>query len=285
MPDPVATPQTTPEDDAVKALEKAGFQDGVVTITDGSQAMPPAELQPAEIPPAPTPQPLDELKRLQREVEELKGLKERAGWADREKERADGERQRANVLEEELKRARIALGAPTKTEPIPLTPEEEAGKRWFMAHLKDMLPEMLSQVPEETLAKHPAFQKRDMAIFMTREELDQTRFLSQFNQEQRDVVQRRILPGLQQARQASGYRKGYSELWDDQKKAFKESAELYGFALPPPQIPGQPPATPTQPAPVSVPPTLSGIPSGVSPTGTKPMPLLSEQDQRLMGLR
>jgi len=285
MPEPVVVVPATPEDDAVKVLEKAGFQDGAASVPDDSQPLPPAGPQPGVTPPVPTPEPQDEIKRLQGEVEELKGLKERAGWADREKERADNERQRANSLEEELRRARAALGTPLKTEEKVLTPEEEAGKKWFRTHLKDMLPEILAEVPEETLAKHPAFQKRDIAIFRTREELDQTRFLSQFSPEQRDVVQRRILPNLQSARQSSGYTKGYAELWDDQKKAFKEAAELYGFAVAAPQTPGPQPTPVPPPAPITIPPTLSGVPSGVSPTGAKSMPMLSEQDQRLMGLR
>ena len=230
MPDPVVTPQPTPEDDVTKLLEKAGFQDGAVIATDGSQPLPASDAGPPVPTPEPIPSPVDQVKQLQ---EEVKALKERAGWSEREKERADNERQGRLAAEEELRRTRaIALGTPIKGEEKVLTPEEEAGKRWFKTHLKEMLSDALSEVPEETMAKLPVFQKRDMAIFQTRDELDQSRFLNQFTPEQRDVVQRRILPSLQQARQASRFTKGYSELWDDQKKAFQESAMLYGMTLP-----------------------------------------------------
>ncbi len=283
MPDPVVIPQVTPEEDVTKLLEKAGFQDGAVSITDGSQPMPTPDTPTPAPTPEPIPSPVDQVKQLQ---DEVKALKERAGWSEREKERADNERQGRLAAEDELRRTRaIALGTPIKGEEKVLTAEEEAGKRWFKTHLKEMLSDALSEVPEETMAKLPVFQKRDMAIFQTRDELDQSRFLNQFTPEQRDVVQRRILPSLQQARQASRFSKGYSELWEDQKKAFQESAMLYGMTLPNPQTPGPVVPTPALPPPVGVPPTLSGVPSGVSPTTGKPMPMLSEQDQRLMGLR
>ena len=146
-----------------------------------------------------------------------------------------------------------------------------------------LIAELISELPEDVLDKHPTIRKRDMAIYLGRDEIAQTQFLGRFEPKQRAVAQKRLLPILRQQRQASGFQEGYDELYDKYVQGFKEQADLVGLtvtepgAAPPPQ-PGQPPV-PAGP----IPPSLSGVRGGGGP-GSPPAEPLDIETARWLGM-
>ena len=258
-----------------KTLAAAGFQEGTPgPVEDGSQPMPTppeplVEAAPVEKPPEPT----EEVKRLQ---EEVKALKEKEGWGERAQKTADRERQRADENKAEADRLRTALGAPTKPVERVLTPEEQVqvdlGRKW----LREELPGVLKDIPEEALAQHPAMKKMAVGLWMMGDELEKSRFISQFELKERAAVEAKIIPALQQARQASGFKKGYTELFEEMKKSYQETAGIFGMTPPPGGNPPPPPSHPVglpSPAPAFVPPSLSGVSGGGPPSGGNAKPL------------
>jgi hypothetical protein len=272
----------TDEEKAQEGLEKtltaAGFQEGTpAPVEEGSQAMPPAPAPATEETPpveaAKPPEPTEEVKRLQ---DENKALKDKGEWADRAQKAADRERQRAEKAEGENERLRTALGTPTKPTERVLTPEEQAqvdlGRKW----LREELPGVIKDIPEEALAQHPAMKKMAVGLFMMGDELEKSRFISQFELKERAAVETRIIPALQQARQASGFKKGYAELFEEMKKSYQETAGIFGMTAPPGEPP-PPPPTPRfgvpAPTPTTIPPSLSGVSGGGPPSGGNVKPL------------
>lgn len=275
-------PDLTPEQKAAEeVLDKAGLQDTVGTaaevVTPVGEEHPKVETPPeppkVEEPPA--------KKKVEIDPDEYEKLQDRAKWADREKERADREREDRQRYENELSRLRTLPQPPQPPAKKELTEEEKKAREWLQTNLKEMIPEIVGLIPEEALSRHPAMAKRDMAIFLTRDQLEQQQFLGQFSQDKQEAVRKSILPELQQAKQASGWRKSYFELWDEKRRAVAEAASLYGVGGTPPP----PPPPPNQPvAPVQVPPTLAGVPGGVQPKVQEQKTPLSVEEMRVFGL-
>ena len=259
-----------------KTLAAAGFQEGTPgPAEDGAQPMPAPPEKPTEEPPvgaATPPEPSEEVKHLQ---EEVKALKEKEGWGERAQKTADRERQRADENKAEVDRLRAALGAPTKPVERVLTPEEQAqldlGRKW----LREELPGVLKDIPEEALAQHPAMKKMAVGLFMMGDELEKSRFISQFELKERAAVETRIIPALQQARAASGFKKGYTELFEEMRKAYQETAGIFGLTTPQPEKAPMGPVLASGPAPTPafIPPSLSGVSGGGPPSGGNAKPL------------
>lgn len=275
----------TPEqEEAERVLAAAGYVDEVGASSDGSRLMP--EATPEVVPPekpveTPVEKPSDALS-----AEELATLREQAkrgGWADREKERADRERAEKDTLAVENARLRVALGTPVQPLAPKGTPEEEAqekiAREWLRKNLKDVLPEILAEIPAEVLGRHPAFGKRDAAILLTHDSVDQQGFLAQFDAKKQAIIRKRVLPELRQRRQASGWQKSYDELWEEKVAQEREAAELYGNtpgppARPSPDHPADRPATP---------PHLAGVHGGQLKLRSESPPL-SYEDMKVFGL-
>jgi hypothetical protein len=272
----VDTPTVTPEQQAVnEEVQKLGLKDEVVQETDTVETPPPAAPPattpttppPPATPPATPPAAPSDAQR------ELDGLRERV---EREKTRADETRRTLDAKEMEIQRLRTALGVPATT--TPPDPQEAQGVAWMRAKLKDILPELIAELPEEVLDKHKSFQKRDMGLYFTREAMDQAAFLNDFTTEQRKVVKTHVLPILQQQRRLGGNKDTYEKLYEDYAKGVKAQAELLGLSATPP------PSPPTPAAPnVSVPPSLSGVTGGPASVPSQPE-TLSVQDAKLLGL-
>lgn len=286
-------PELTPEQKAAEAtLAAAGLVDEVIIEgPSGMQAMP-AEVEP-EVPPAAepvvvpaTPAPATPTPAVAPPAvvgptaEQIKAWEDRAGWADREKRRADEERGRREAVEAENLRLKTALGAPViKTR----TAEEEAGIKWLQDVGPEVFPKILEALPEEVIAKLPAIARRDIWIGTLQDRLDQAMFLAQFPREQQRVIQERVLPVLHSARAAGGFKESYIDLFDRQRQGVLETAAVYG--LPTAAPPSAAPVPPAVPVPgFQIPPTLSGA-HGAPPTrrGEAPIPLSSDE-MRLMGL-
>src|SRR5574343_177129 len=211
---------------AAQPLADAGFEPGLLgedgkVIPEDGQVIADANKPPE--PPAPAAEPVKpaaEPVKPKWTDQEVEGWKDRAGWAEREKTRADAERERAERAEQDAARLRAALGTPTPPQPTTktdpedgLTDEDKAGLKWLRRMAPRYLPELLSEIrpslPVESLSKHPALVARDVAIFKTRERVEQGQFLSQFPFEKRRAIAERILPGLEAARRASGFKDSY----------------------------------------------------------------------------
>lgn len=304
------TPETKteakpPEQEAMeKALRDAGYQPGITTeagevvpLAAPTAAAPESEA-PKAAPPVEAPKP----KWTDEEVEKWK---DRAGWAEREKERADRERADREALVVENARLKAALGAPQPAQPATpkreYTPEELQGIQWLGKTLREnpeVLAEALAVVPPEVLGRHPAFQARDVAIFRTRDEVEKASFLSMFRPEDRRTIAENVIPALAAKRQATGFRQSYEDLWKEQRENARRAAELYGLQVQPeqtpttpvrqaaavPQGPPQPPPT-LQTAPVQIPPSLSGVRSGASaPVGAPPQtPPMTIEELKMYG--
>ncbi len=125
-----------------------------------------------------------------------------------------------------------------------------------------------------------------MAILKTREEGQQTRFLSNFDPKEREIVAERLLPELMAERQAGGFKESYETLWAKKKKGAKESAKLLGLTLKEeePEKPLQPKPLETRREEIPIPPSLSGVRSAGGPPApesrTAPM---SAEEMRLYG--
>ena len=276
----------TPEqEEAERVLTAAGYVDEVGASSDGSALMPEDTLgavKPETTGETPAEKPPESLS-----AEELVTLREQAkrgGWADREKDRADRERAEKDVLAVENTRLRAALGTPVQPPAPRGTPEEEEREKiardWLRKNLKDVLPEILAEIPAEVLGRHPAFGKRDAAILLTHDTVDQQGFLSQFDPKRQAIIRKRVLPELRQRRQASGWTKGYDELWEEKVAQERESAELYG------NTPGAPPTRPAtdysadRPA---TPPHLAGVHGG-QPKPRSESPPLTYDEMKVFGL-
>lgn len=258
-------------DETVKAL---GLTEGTVVLDEGA---PPAE--PTPTPPAPTaattappPPPPAPPK------EDAGTLK---AWAEREKDRADETRRLLEVEQAETKRLRAALGVPPPTTQTPQQLEVRQYLREVLA--EGLLAEALTALPEDVLDKHPSMRKRDMAIYVTREDMAQTRFLGRFEPKQQPTVQRAILPILQARRQASGYQKSYDDLYDEYAQSLKEQAEVVGLVVSEKPPAGEITPTPTPGQGGPLPPSLSGVRGGAGP-GTPQPANLSVEDARTFGL-
>ncbi len=277
---------------AEKAIRDAGYTPGMMTET--GEAVPIAS-EIVEAPPKEEPPKSTEPEKPKWTDEEVASWRERSGWADREKERADRERSEKEGLLEENRRLRAVAGQPDHPVKVPerkfATPEEETqwrqGQQWLRENLPGLLPELVPLIPEEALSKHPALLKRDIGTFRLREELHQTRFLANFDSKDRGTVEERVLPELLAERQASGFKETYQSLWDKKKKAAKESARLLGLTLkedePERPLPLRVPETPRREE-ISIPPSLSGVRSAGGPPAperrTAPM---SSEEMRLYG--
>lgn len=269
------TPEQQAIDETVKAL---GLVEGTVVLDEGETpppATPTPPAAPAAAPPAPTPPaatpPKDERETLK-------------GFAESERERANEFRRLFEAEQAETKRLRAALGVPT---PPTQTPQQLEVRQYLREVLADgLLAEALANVPEEALDKHPSIRKRDMAIYMTREDVAQTRFLGRFEPKQQPGIQRAILPILQARRQASGFQKSYDELYDEYANGLKEQAELVGLTVSEPQPAGATPPGPSSAVPgptIPLPPSLSGVRGGSGPTTPQPG-TLSPEDGRIYGM-
>jgi len=268
----------TPEEEAVqKQIEDLGLKDE--TIVDGEQPTPETPAAPAApaapvVPAAPaaavpaTPA-----------APEAGTLKE---WAEREKTRADSERTRAEGLDAENKRLRLALGTPAGPAP---TEADANARKWVLDLLTSggLLAEAFEKLPEEVLDKHPTIKKRDMAIWLGRDEIAQTQFLGRFEPKQRPVVQKRVLPILRGQRQASGFQDSYDDLYDKYAQGIKEQAELVGLVVTEPGAAPAPVLGQPQAPPGPIPPSLSGV-RGVSGPAGPPAEPLSVEDARVLGL-
>ena len=181
---------------------------------------------------------------------------------------------------------RAALGTPAGPAP---TAQQAEVRQYLREVLTDgLLAEVVANLPEDVLDKHPSIRKRDMAIYLTRDDIAQTRFLGRFPSKDQPKAQRSLLPILQARRQASGYQKSYDELYDEYASGLKEQAELVGLTVsetPPEGGPsGDPPAPPSAPGPAGpVPPSLSGVRGGPGPATPQPA-TLSAEDARTYGL-
>lgn len=305
------TPKTPEQVEAEAFFKEHGLQEGtLVTGTEDATVVtsePPTEI-PAPVatellgpttPPAAAvpagPSLEDQLKEMQGR---LKAAEDKAGWAEREKERADRYRDQSEREHADNERMRLALGVPSKpTAPArEFSDEEKRGIAWVKDALTHggVLAEALKELPAEALASHPAIIQRDIALGRMRDALDQTRFLSGFEPKQAKLIATRVLPSLQAMRHAGNYQKTYEDLWEDQRKAASESAELYGLmvgqpAAAPATVPAASPVAPAATprpaaAPVSVPPTALGVPgSSASPTTPPPQPL-TRQELAFLGL-
>jgi len=272
----------TPEEEAVQEQIKAlGLVEGSVVLgdegtppTEPAVAPPPTSAAPAAAPapPAPTP-PKDDSGTIKE-------------WAEREKQRADDTRRLLEAEQAETKRLRAALGTPAGPAP---TAQQAEVRQYLREVLTDgLLAEVVANLPEDVLDKHPSIRKRDMAIYLTRDDIAQTRFLGRFPSKDQPKAQRSLLPILQARRQASGYQKSYDELYDEYASGLKEQAELVGLTVsetPPEGGPsGDPPAPPSAPGPAGpVPPSLSGVRGGPGPATPQPA-TLSAEDARTYGL-
>lgn len=271
-------PELTPEEKAAEeVLEKAGLKDSVGTA---AEVVTQVGEEPEKVEKPPEPPKTEEppaKKKVEIDPDEYEKLQDRAKWADREKERADREREDRQRYENELARLRSTPAQPPAKKEM--TEEEKKAREWLSTNLREMIPDIVQYIPEEALSKHPAMAKRDMAIFLTRDQLEQQQFLGQFTPDKQEAVRKSILPELQQAKQASGWRKSYFELWDEKRKAVAEAASLYGVGGPPP------PPPPSQPvAPIQVPPTLAGVPGGVQPKVQEQKTPLTAEEMRVFGL-
>ena len=269
MPEPV---KLTPEEEAVQEQVKAlGLTEGSVILDEGGApvaepvVVPAAPVVVTAAPAAPVP-PKDDAGTLKE-------------WAEREKTRADDTRRLLEAEQAETKRLRAALGTPTP--PAPTAQQTEVRQYLREELASGLLAEALATLPEDVLDKHPSFRKRDMAIFLTRDDVAQGRFLSRFEPKQQPAVQRTILPILQARRQASGYQKSYDELYEEHAKGIREQAELVGLTVSETPPEGTPPSTPVSPGPV--PPSLSGVRGGSGSATPQPVPL-STEDARTFGL-
>jgi len=269
----------TPEEEAVQEeVRKLGLVEGPTIVGETEEAIP-AVPAVAAVPAAPA-EPAVPVAAVPAVAAAPEGgtLKE---WAEREKGRADSERGRADTLEAENKRLRLALGTPVG--PPPAEADVNA-RKWMLDVLTSggLLAEAIEKLPEDALDKHPTIRKRDMAIYMTRDEIAQTQFLGRFEPKQRPVVQKRVLPILRQQRQASGFQDNYDDLYDKYAQGIKEQAELVGLVV---TEPGAAPVVQPGPpaAPGAIPPSLSGVRGGGSP-GTPTAEPLSVEDARVLGL-
>lgn len=267
------TPEQQAVDETVQAL---GLTEGSVVLDEGAAPAAEPVVAPAAPPAAPVVAPVAVPPR-----DDAGTLKE---WAQREKERADETRRLLEAEQGETRRLRAALGVPATPAP---TPQQQEVRQYMREVLMDgLLAEVVASLPEDVLDKHPSIRKRDMAIYLTREDMAQTRFLGRFEAKQQPTVQRAILPILQARRQASGYQKSYDELYEEYAKSLKEQAEVVGLVVTesPPTggpIPGTPPPAPGTPG--SIPPSLSGVRGGSGPTTPQPA-TLSVEDARPFGL-
>ena len=272
----------TPEQEAVQEeVKKLGLVEGTTVIGEAEEAIPAVPAVPAvPAPPAVPAAPAAAVPATPAEPLAPGGrtLKE---WAEAEQARANTERGRAEGLEAENKRLRLALGTPTG--PAPAEADVNA-RKWVLDLLTSggLLAEAIEKLPEDALDKHPTIRKRDMAIYMTRDEIAQTQFLGRFEPKQRPVVQKRVLPILRQQRQSSGFQDNYDDLYDKYAQGIKEQAELVGLVV---TEPGAAPVVPAAPpaAPGAIPPSLSGVRGGGSP-GTPSAEPLSVEDARVLGL-
>lgn len=272
--------ELTPEQKAAEEVfEKAGLKDVMGGEPEVSKPVeePPKEEKPPEVPKVEEP---PAKKKIEVDPDEYEKLQDRAKWADREKERADRERDDRQRSENELTRLRTLPQPLQPTAKKERTEEEKKAREWLVENIKEMGAEILQYIPEEALSRHPAMAKRDMAIFLTRDQLEQQQFLGQFPQDKQEAVRKSILPELQQGKQASGWRKSYFELWDEKRKAVAETASLYGVVGAPP-APPQPPVQPV--IPIQVPPTLAGVPGGVQPRVQEQKTPLSAEELRVFG--
>ena len=280
MTDPV---KRTPEEEAVqKQIEDLGLKDETIVDGEGGEPTPATPAAPAA-PAAPaTPAAPVAAAPATPAAPESGTLRE---WAEAEQARANTERGRAEGLEAENKRLRGALQTP---ETASKNEAEENAFTWVEQALKSprgrrVIGELISELPEDLLDKHPTIRKRDMAIYMTRDEIAQTQFLGRFEPKQRPVVQKRVLPILKTQRQASGFQDTYDDLYDKYAQGIKEQAELVGLVV---TEPGAAPAPstghpPTPPGPI--PPSLSGVRGVSGPVGPTAEPL-SVEDARVLGL-
>ena len=313
MTEPVKpTDQRTPEQiEADTFLASQGLEPGPIIQDEGAQPMPTGEPteppKPAEpavpavsvAPAAPVPAPPAPAG-VSISAEELASLRSKADHHDREKTRADGFRDEADRRQAEIDRLRLAVGVPIQPTPAKkreYTEEEQKGINWLTGVLPELLPELIAKLPEEALAKHPVMMRVYHALGTTRDEIDQSRFLSIFDPKDRSLVAARVLPALKQRRSALGYSKSYEELWDYQRNAIKEAAQLYGIAVtgeaPAPSAPATlvapAPASPAAPAippvaPTTVPPSVLRVPgasSAPTPSGSRPLDI---ETLRTMGL-
>lgn len=267
----------TPEEEAVQEQVKAlKLTEGPVVLDEEGAPVAEPVAAPVAMPAAPaaapaTPaQPKDDADTLK-------------GFAMREKERADEFRRLFETEQAETKRLRAALGTPA---PPAQTPQQVEVRQYLREVLADgLLAEVVAALPEEVLDKHPSIRKRDMAIYLTRDDVAQTRFLGRFSPKEQPKVQRSILPILQARRQASGYQKSYDEIYDEYAKGVKEQAELVGLTVSETPPEGGPPGALPQPPgpPGPVPPSLFGVRGGSGPATSQPVPL-SAEDARTFGL-
>ncbi len=265
---------TAEEEEVQETVKALGLTEGTVTLDEGGApatepVVAPAAPVIAPATPAPPVPPKDDADTLK-------------GFAMREKERADEFRKLFETEQAETKRLRAALGAPTPPAP---TAQQVEVRQYIRDVLADgLLAEELARVPEEVLDKHPSIKKRDMAIYLAHDANAQTRFLGRFPPKQQPVAQR-ILPILQQRRQASGYQRSYDELYEEYAQGIREQAELVGLTVSETQPEGVPTgAPPLPPGPAgAVPPSLSGIRGGSGPATSQPVSL-SIEDARTFGL-
>ena len=283
------TPEQIAAEQADKAIRDAGYAPGMTS--DGGDVIP-LDQELVEEPPVDTPAKPTEPEKPKWTDEEVAGWKERASWSEREKQRADQERAARQDLEEENKRLRGLAGQPERPAKKPErkfeTPEQEKqwnqGQQWLRDNLPELLPELIPLIPAEVLGNHPAMRARDVAILRTREEVQQTRFLSNFGPEDRETVATTVLPELMAERQAGGFKEGYEKLWADKKKSVRESARLLGLTLKDEKAETLTPPKPPKETAISIPPSLSGVRSAGGPLSpeerTTPM---SAEELRLYG--
>jgi hypothetical protein len=262
-------------------LSAAGFQDGTPPDREEESvgmlepAAPAAEAKeeekPKDVPKTPETPAIS--------AEEMKALRDKAEWAERSQRALETERREREDLKAEVARLRTALGQPTQT-PHTLTADEQKAEEislaWGKQYLPRLLqdPEIVKAIPENVLAEHPVVKKLAIGMWGLNDQLEQSQFLSQFELKDRATVQAQIIPVLRQARQASGYTKGYTELFEDMKEARKRTADVFGESSAPPSkpSPAPPPTTPTPS--LTIPPSLSGVTGGpATPKGTKAPPI------------
>ena len=235
----------TPEEEAVqKQIEDLGLKDETIVDGEGGEPTPATPAAPAApAAPATPAAPVAAAPAAPVLSEDGRKLKE---WAEAEQARANTERGRAEGLEAENKRLRGALQTP---ETASKNEAEENAFTWVEHALKSprgrrVIGELISELPEDLLDKHPTIRKRDMAIYMTRDEIAQTQFLGRFEPKQRPVVQKRVLPILKTQRQASGFQDTYDDLYDKYAQGIKEQAELVGLVVTEPGAAPAPSPTP-----------------------------------------
>lgn len=306
-------PEVQAAEDALKA---AGLQDA--SMVDGGD---PGRISPQAGEPEPTPAPSTvtppaspeppkptgpsveelhaQLADLQNQVKSVGELRE---WAEREKKRADGEREERQRVQTELDTVRrAAVGV--KPDPTQVTggvdlsgldEQERVGVEWLAKMLprvaSKIAPTVVQHISEEALASHPAIRKRDIAIHLAHEQAAQAEFMSMFPKaEDRKAVRESLMPVLKarlQAKRATGdFHSTYLDVYEEARNSFKAQAALLGLdvADPTAPVPAKPVASPAAaapapPAPVQVPPTLVGVPGGsAAPVATEMVPLSREQ--------